>query len=76
MRLLAHRLSTFHTALQLAARNVPVGDFSYEIGVGVEQHDVDVLDGMNRLEAIRVLEPDALHFHVSNQNTSAMKQRH
>lgn len=40
--------------------NVTVGDGADEVGIRVEQHDMEVFHGTNRLEATPVLEPDNL----------------
>lgn len=44
----------------LAHGNVSIGDLPEELGIGVVQHDVEVLDGMDGLQGGPVLEPDNL----------------
>ncbi len=40
--------------------NVAIGEFMYELGCGVIEHDMEVFDSSNRLERAPVLEPDVL----------------
>lgn len=60
MTSLRDRVPLFLLGHLIALRNVTVGHFANEVGVRVEEHDMEVLDGMNRLESRPVLEPHNL----------------
>lgn len=49
-----------HGGRFLGQRDVTIGDLLDEAKVRVVQHDMEVLDGVHRLEAFPVLEPDDL----------------
>lgn len=53
-------LASIFAVRQLAARPVVVGQRSYERWSRIEEHHVDVLDRVNRLERGWVLEPAKL----------------